>query len=292
MTMKKNNSLYLLLPILLMGLSACTHEDDGQLWQGKEIRLSHQIIPSTRVPGEGLQSTRIAGGRTLGVTITGAQSVHANAAWTAGEDGSLTPVDEKVKWGDTDIGIVAYHPHDAGWTGSAHTFTVRTDQSTEEGYLSSDLLWATATASPADQPVKLDFTHKLSKLTVTLSSDDIDDLSGAEIRVCATKVSAGFNPLSGALSDAAGSVAEINAGSLTESLSTVSAIVVPQKVKAGSELIKIVHADKEYKYTLLEDMTFKSGYSYHWVLKILGADAPKVIRIVSGGVNDMDNVEW
>lgn len=290
--MKKNNSLYLLLPILLMGLSACTHEDDGQLWQGKEIRLSHQIIPSTRVPGEGLQSTRIAGGRTLGVTITGAQSAHANAAWTAGEDGSLIPVEEKVKWGDTDIGIVAYHPYDAGWTGSAHTFTVRTDQSTEEGYLSSDLLWATATAFPADQPVKLDFTHKLSKLTVTLSSDDIDDLSGAEIRVCATRVSAGFNPLSGALADAAGSVEEINAGSLTESLSTVSAIVVPQKVKAGSELIKIVHAGKEYKYTLLEDMTFKSGYSYHWVLKILGADAPKVIRIVSGGVNDMDNVEW
>lgn len=290
--MKKINSLYFLLPIFLMGLSACTHEDDGQLWQGKEIKLSHRIIPSTRVAGQGLQSTQIAVGRTLGVTITGAQSAHANAAWTVREDGSLTPVEEKVKWGNTEIGIVAYHPHDAQWTGSTHTFTVCTDQGTEEGYLSSDLLWATATASPADQSVNLGFTHKLAKLSVALSSDDIDDLSGAEVLVCATMVSAGFNPLSGELAGAAGSVAEISAGNLTESISTLSAIVVPQKVKAGSELIKIVHAGKEYKYTLLEDMTFKSGYSYHLVLKILGADTPKVVKIVSGGVNDMDNVEW
>jgi hypothetical protein len=115
--------------------------------------------------------------------------------------------------------------------------------------------------------VPLIFTHKLAKVNITLSSDDIEDLSGATVSICGTNVATRFNPSSGVLSAATANVADIVAGVTTAS-HTVSAIVVPQTVAGGTKFIKIEHGDKTFHYTLPSDKELKSGYSHNYTLAV------------------------
>ena len=291
--MKRHSSIHWVVLILLIGISACTVEGSEQLLQGKEIKLASEIIPSSRVSGQGMQHTQIDEGRQLGVTITGAQNQHVNKAWTALGDGTLVHMGDKVTWGNTDANIVAYHPYNAGWmTEGEHSFSVNLDQSTEVGYLASDLLWATAVASPSDDPVSLTFTHKLAKISVTLTSDDIPDLSGAEVYIYATIVSKYFNPMTGELGIFSGNTEQIKAGSITKDNSTVSAIVIPQFLYSGTRVIKILFAGREYCYDLTRNTEYKSGYSYHYNLKIYAGNPSAVEDVNSDGVEDMEVKEW
>lgn len=112
------------------------------------------------------------------------------------------------------------------------------------------------------------FAHKLSKINVTLTSDDIADLSGAHIFICGTNLSTEFYPATGNLSTATANIANIKACITTEEAYTGSAIIVPQTVKKGTQLIKIIHQNREFHYTLPEDMEYESGHSYQYTLKV------------------------
>lgn len=138
----------------------------------------------------------------------------------------------------------------------------------DSGYLNSDLLWTTQTASVTKTPINLAFAHNLSKINVTLTSEDIADLSGANIFICGTNLSTEFNPVTGNLSAATANIADIKASITTEETYTGSAIIVPQTVKKGTQLIKIIHQNREFHYTLPEDMEYESGHSYQYTLKV------------------------
>ena len=186
-----------LLGWFLMGLTtitSCTNDAEDML--APEIKLTSEIMPS-RVTSLDYQSTRIVEGQQIGVTITGAKSEHRNIAWTAGANGALHNENSPVYWGETDITVTSYHPYNADFNGTSYVFSVHTDQSANAGYLNSDLLWATKTAGLTDQPIALAFTHQLAKINVTLTSEDIADLSNASIFICGTNIATGFNPATG-----------------------------------------------------------------------------------------------
>jgi hypothetical protein len=130
------------------------------------------------------------------------------------------------------------------------------------------LLWAQATASSSDAPVGLNFTHRLAKINVTLTSDDLTDLSHIGISICGTHLSAGFNPSTGVLSPANGVVADIKASVTTKTALTASAIIIPQTIGKGTKFVKITYDNKDYYHTLSDAVEFKSGYSYHFQLKL------------------------
>lgn len=253
--MIKYRFISLLFVAILLGYisSACTSEIEEYFVQDGSIRLTSKISSTSRVTDQSLQSTEIVEGQQVGVTITEAESVHENVAWLVGKNGSLTNTGANVYWGTTDATITAYHPYCADWTGSNHTFSVNTDQSTDEGYLNSDLLWAKTTASPTNNPVALKFTHKLSKINVTLINDGNEDMSNATISICGTNISTGFNPETGELYAVTESIADIKASVTTESAYTASAIIVPQTMEQGTKFIKITLGDKDYHYTLPEE---------------------------------------
>lgn len=248
--------------------SACTSEIEEYFVQDGSIRLTIEISSTSRVTDQSLQSTQIVEGQQVGVTITEAESAHENVAWLVGKNGSLTNTGANVYWGATDVIITAYHPYCADWTGSNHTFSVDTDQSTDEGYLNSDLLWAKTTASPTNNPVALKFTHKLSKINVTLINDGNEDMSNATITICGTNISTGFNPDTGELYAVTESIADIKASVTTESAYTASAIIVPQTMEQGTKFIKITLGDKDYHYTLPEEQVFESGQAYEFTIKV------------------------
>lgn len=247
---------------------SCISEVEEFFVQDGTIRLTSEITSTSRVTDQSLQSTRIAEGQQVSVTITGAASDHDNVAWVVGKNGSLSNTGSAVYWGTTNATITAYHPYHSSWTGTNHTFTVSTDQSTDEGYLNSDLLWATTTASVATNPVTLNFTHKLSKINVTLVNKGNENISNATITLCGVNVATGFNPQTGELYAIAEDIADIKASVTTDSAYTASAIIVPQTLAQGTNFIKITFEDKDYHYTLPEDQVFESGQAYQFTIEV------------------------
>ena len=254
---------------LLSGLLALVSCDDRSESEPKhEIRLTSAILSTARGTDLNLQSTKIVAGQPVGVTITKASTAHHNVLWLADAHGMLVNVGTPVYWGNSAITVTAYHPYHADWTGTNHTFAVETDQTTDEGYLNSDLLWAQATASASDAPVDLNFTHRLAKVNVTLTSDDLTDLSHIGISICGTHLSAGFNPTTGLLGSASGNVADIKASVTTETAHTASAVIIPQTVGQGTKFVKITYDGRDYFHTMPDTVEFKSGRSYHFQLKL------------------------
>jgi len=286
--MKKNRWFGLALVATMMGasFSACSNDAEEVLAQESEIKLTSEITPS-RVTSLDYQSTQIVSGQQVGVTITGAKSDHNNVAWEARANGALSNTGDEVYYGNGTATITAYHPYNSAWTGTSHTFSVSTDQSTDAGYLASDLLWATKTATKSEETVALTFAHKLAKINVTLVPENEDtDLSGATIYICGTNVRTNFNPTSGDLSDATSTnIQEIKAGITTSTAYTASAIVIPQTIVAGTQFIRVIHGEKIYSYKLgSENKILTAGYSHNYTLTV--KEKPIEIELISNNITN------
>lgn len=271
--MKKTKSFGLAFMAAILSLSACNNDVKEIPTQENEIKLTSEIIP-TRVTSLDYQSTQIIEGQQVGVTITGGKTEHNNVAWIANKNGLLTNTEEPCYWNDENVTIAAYHPYNSAWTGMSHVFSVSTDQSTESGYLNSDLLWTTVIVSPMNIQVPLLFSHKLAKINITIKSEEISDISDATIYVCGTQISANFNLSTGELSTATNNVADIKAATTTNLAHTGSAIIIPQAIASGTNFIKIEHRGKEYNYQLPKTIEYESGksYNYQLVIKKKGGD--------------------
>lgn len=258
----------------MMCFSACSNEAEEILTQESEIKLTSEITPSRAASD--LQSTQIVAGQQVGVTITGAKSEHNNVAWTAQADGTLINTGDAIYYGNGTATIIAYHPYDLSLQGNYNEIEVKQDQSTDAGYLASDFLFTKKeNVSKTDDEVALTFTHKLAKINVTLTKGDgISDLAGAVIKICGTKIYAGFNQSNEAIIPGGVNYVgrentfNITAGTTTSANYTVSAIIIPQDVAAGTKFIKVELNGKNYYYTLPQLTTFESGKSYSYTLKV------------------------
>ncbi len=273
--------------LALAALSACNSEENLPSNESV-IRLTSEVTPMSRGTNLNQQSTQIVNGQKVGVTITGAKSEHNNVAWTVGNNGEMTNTGDPVYWGDGDATITSYHPYNAGWGETDVTFSVNTDQRTDNGYLNSDLLWSTKTASKSTDAIALTFNHKLAKINITLTSTDIADLSNATISICNTRINTGFNPITGELSAASTAMSStIIAGVTTTEAKTASAIIIPQIVTAGTKFIQIEHLGKIYYYTLPTDKEFVSGNAYSFTLNV--KEAPTELQMISNSITAWDN---
>ena len=258
---------FLVATMLGIGFSACTNEADKMLEQDSEIKLTSEITPS-RVTSLDYQSNQIVKDQQIGITITGAKSEHKNVAWNVGEEGELSNTGDPVYFGNVTATITAYHPFNNAWDeNTSYAFSVNTDQSSEENYRNSDMLWATATSSKTETAIPLIFSHKLAKINVTLVPEKSGNkLNGATISIYNTKTSTTFNPTTGVVSDATGEPQEIIAGVTADDVYTASAIVIPQEV--SGKFIKITHEGKTYYYTLASAKTLAAGNSYSYTLTV------------------------
>ena len=280
----KNNPFGLILAISLLCMTACTQKGSEQLLQVNEIKLKSQIETSdSRGTNLNQQSTQIVEGQQVGITIKGAQTAHNNVVWTVGEEGMLT-ASQPVYWGSAEVNITAYQPFNPTWISYIHTFSVQTDQSTDSGYLNSDLLWASTTASPTEEPVALNFKHKLAKINVILSSDDFPNLSNAVISICGTCTTTDFLPDVGALGTPR-EKADITAAVITTDTHTATAIIVPQEIESGTKFIQVELYGLKYVFYMPSTKRFESGRSYTYKLKLKG----HLLDIDSDGITDWED---
>ena len=142
--MKKNKWFGWALAAIMTGASftACTNETEEVFEQGNEIKLTSAITPVSRA-ATSLQSTQIVAGGRIGVIIEGAKTSHNNQSWVAEDDGTLTNDGTPLYWGDGNIDIIAYFPYTGDWTvnSNSYTFSVGQDQSIDQNYINSDLLF-------------------------------------------------------------------------------------------------------------------------------------------------------
>ena len=212
----------------------------------------------------------------FGISGTTAITNGNNNEYTVESNGSLS-ANEAMAWpseANAKVSIYAYAPYQSGWSSynSANAFSVATDQSSNAGYLASDLLYAKAeNKTQTTDAIALGFTHKLSRINVTVSksSEATVNLSNAVIYISNTKPGTTLNPSTGALGNALGTAADIKIATLpTDAGATVYGIVVPQQMTADTKFVKIVTADKTLVAKLSDAVTFESGKSYNYTATI------------------------
>ena len=171
----------------------------------------------------------------------------------------------------------AYAPYVKGHTGENLTFTVDADQATND-LQGSDLLYA---AGNVDDPtLAITFSHKLSKLTVTLTAEGFgtDEVSFTGVTLRGTLPTTTLNLTDGTVDTATGTATDITMCP-TGTNNTYECILVPQTVKYSVVVVaKVNNSPKSYVYTPANAYEFKSNNSYTLTLTVKKADEPTAIE--------------
>ena len=295
-----------MLPIglALLAMTSCSSDvEEQQAYQPTPITLISSV-DQTRTANVNLQKTQIASGVETGVfvrTSSGYISGGDNAKMTADGNGTFTGSVLHFPSDGSAVSVYAYAPYSTAFASKdteAVTFSVAADQSTDAGYLKSDLLCGAPTGTNSfteNQPtVPLNFVHKLSKLTVkfrTSAETDVD-LNGATINIVNTLPTTTLKVADGTVGQASGSATSIKAVTFGSDATafTASAVVVPQTVSAGSFVQVLLTNGKMLDAKLNSAATFASGKAYTYAVNISGQGAEASAEIaLSSTVTDWDS---
>ena len=297
--MKKNAFLtYSACCILAATFSACSSDELDSMTQGayngNVINLT-SALEQTRTVSDP-QNNALSTSNSVGVFVINGNTTITNgdnnkhSVGTSGELTTSSTMNYPSEDGAT-VNIYAYAPYKSGVTLSAdNNFSVSADQSTESGYLASDLLYASKTGQAStENAVSLNFTHKLSQLQIVIQNDADVDLSKATVSISGTKVATTFNPSTGAMGAATGEATDIKVASITAA-ATVYGVVVPQEIAAGTELVKIVAAGKQYVAKLTSAATLTGSKAYKFTVKLSSSEEPVVTVPITLGSTSI--TEW
>ena len=194
------------------------------------------------------------------------------------EDASVWTLANEVLYQGSGQTYFAYAPYKEGHTGETLTFTIDADQATND-LQGSDLLYA-APAEVTDATIPVTFSHKLSKLTVTLTPEGFgtDEVSFTGVTLRGTLPTTTLNLTDGAVNTATGTAADITMCPATTA-NTYECILVPQEATYSVLINATVGSEqKTYVYTPSAAYTFESDRSYTLALKVKKADEPTAIK--------------
>ena len=250
--MKNYQYIYALILFLLNGCSA------EQVYQEKDKRAF--VLMQTTVAGG---MTRAAGERETGICFDGGTMqpyLMDSQGTTLSPDGEV----EKIYFQTAQqvIKVKGWSPRNIG-----DSFSVQADQS--NGLNSSDYLYAPETEYTLAnyQTTSLAFHHQTAKVCVTLLADEGISLSGAQVSIVNTNLSASVQA-DGSLSTATPvdgtSISMQNDGTKYE------ALVIPQTM-TGKKFIKITtsNGSDNYYYTPQEgEATLQAGKQYNYTITL------------------------
>lgn len=304
--MTSNRILISLLAGCILSLAGCSKEESEHHNNqgGTEKILLTSSIGTTRTLNQNIQASQLANGNTVGVYVTDeeAEVISDNTKITADGDGGFVysrdlywPVEGKAN-------IYTYGPYQDSWNGKLNEdveFTVERDQSTDNGYLKSDLVFGLPVAgNPLEQTsasVPLAFTHKLAKLNITVVNETETSLADATVILKDMPVTVTMNTKTGELGKTSGSDT-IRVATFAGSASSYkcSAIVVPQKLTYGSQQVKVrLKNGKTMAATTRTDMELQSGKTYNFNITVTvgGADLNVTVSSITNwdsNTNDLN----
>lgn len=278
-----------------MMMAACSADETGASLPTAEdgdIVLTSRV-GETRTASE-LQTDAVSTSVTVGTFGVSAGTLVTNGnnnQYSVAASGALTPKSKGMKWPSGKVGTVdifAYAPYQNGWTYNAsNTFSVSDDQSTDAGYLASDLLYASVTGQTySASPVALKFQHQLARISVnvTTATDRPADLpSSVDIYIGGTLRTYSFNPSTGkgAVSGSTTKNIKIAKGVNVGKGYTAYAVIVPQTVKKEEKFLKIDKGTSDMVVAKLQaDVTFEEGKTYNFKAVV----SPEGIALTLGSV--------
>ena len=276
--------------LAILGLAACSKEEEPALDKLQELRLTSGIEAVTRAD---VQNTQIVANEKVWAWVSDADkgtALYDAQQLTVGTNGELTGTTAMYfpQRGNA-VRIRALHgtlsspsPLVAGATAfpSTFDFTVAADQSAGgAAYVQSDLLYASREASKTKSAVPLKFYHLLSKLELNITkhasvTDNIDNIT-----LDGVAVDGKFTPSATAnITLQAERSAMVRAGNQTGTMTlgkaltgSNDAIVVPQAV-GGKTLTFNLAGGGKLQYTFPAGKTFESGkkHVYNMTLTLTG----------------------
>ena len=277
-----------------LSFSSCSSEDlqsqNAPQKSGNEILFTYQSAAGTRTATDPQPSTTVATGLNVGIfgvssETTTTMNNYSNNKYLTAAAGviNLAEGSSDMTWpttGEATASLYAYAPYQENWTvNAANTFSVQADQSSDANYLASDLLYASATNQAQNSTVALVFSHKLSKVSITIKKATVSNvnLANAKVYITNTKPSTTLNPSTGALGAESGDFTDITAATIASDLTagddnstaTACAVVVPQTIAANTGFIKIVTADsRTFIGKLSAETTLVGGHSYSMTISV------------------------
>lgn len=180
------------------------------------------------------------------------------------------------------IDVCGIYPIGIKIKSGSQDFSVQTDQSTDDNYRESDLMFATVSDhKKEDGPVNLSFQHKLSKVVVKLQPGDgvsDSDIANAKVEILNTFTKGSIASVTQSAmgnispSNNEGDKLDIIMGEWTSS-ADVAAIVIPQTIISSAEsqtsLFKVtLRNGATYTYKPTEDVTFAAEKVHTYTLKL------------------------
>lgn len=201
--MKRNSFLYAIAGIAVWGLASCSSSDnmhpeqtDGRV----PVELTNNIIGAVTRAATMLNESALTTGD---ITVRTSEAYATAYTYTAGAEGAMTSTAPAYyPAGGASIDIVAYSPANAN-DGTSETFTVSADQSSDDAYIASDLLWAKAeNKNSASGAVNIAFAHKMAKIIVNVTAGNgISTIQSITLKKIKRQCT--FDYASGAVSDVA-----------------------------------------------------------------------------------------
>ena len=220
---------------------------------------------STRTATTDIQSAQLASGQTFYAYFTSADVVPQSTTFTTDGAGGTTPASQPYfKLSETSTGVRAYYPSSV--TEETTSFTVEANQSGDDAYRASDLMFASANITkvfPASTGA-LTFAHKMAKIKVTTTTR-VSSIKTIKLKGILPTVP--FNASDGTLGTASGSATDITMYSHSGQTANINcvALIPPQSKAADATLIEVtsaLHSSTPLTYKLPNAITFQSGLQY------------------------------
>ena len=220
----------------------------------------------------GLNSTTLTAGQVkVNVKQHNASWDAANALdYNAGTGGVLTADVRQFYYEDdgSTVDIIAYYPSTA-----STTFTVQADQSDDESYKASDLMWATPIVGQPRTPatVTLHLNHQMSKIVIKPTAG-IGVTKVTKIMLKQVNRSATFDQTTGNVELVSpGTTDDVivanDASGLTADGSTYYAAVIPEQTLSDT-FIEIEADGQTATYCLVASKTFSAGCQYSFDITV------------------------
>ena len=195
----------------------------------------------------------------------------ASYKWTAARE---------IYWKDknTHVDIYGYYPYGVVDEVNAMSFEVSKDQSTDAqngklgGYESSDFLWGKVEdVAPTDRVIKIAFSHKLAGVRVSLVegtgfAEGEWAAASKEVLINGTRRKATIDIATG-IATPGGDVSTTGIIPLVKD-DDFRAVVIPQDIAAGTDLISITVDGIAYKYNKTEAMSFIAGKQHNFTITV------------------------
>ncbi len=301
--------------LALLALSSCSEEITSIIGEKSQqpIQLSGQIDQEnvTRANDYGF-----VGGDKMGIYIVdrvGGQAGQLGASDNRAQNVLFTYDDDNHRWSspaaiywrdeETGIDVYGYYPGvNYVESPTSYAFEVQADQSTEAqngdlgGYEQSDLLWGKKTSEFTTSQIVLKYNHILAGVRVLLQKGDgITDTEWDKLK----KIVLVENTVRKASVDLSTGATAVDGSDVSvvrmapQSGDSYRAVVIPQTVAAGRQLLSITIDGKTYSHKLDKAMNYQGGKLHNFTMTVnKSADTGDYeVKVTDDGITPWTNDE-